>query len=412
MHVCVPKLGTAIWALINLFRIIMSFKINSRFFKYIVAVCILALVIFFVITRSMILSDKGIITAPLIQYYAPIDGQLTLEYPEPGRPFGVFFPKGSLLFTIKNPQVTSEYIWIEPEIKAIETEIISLTNIEKNLKDLATSLDNDQKIYLKNYIEWIAKKSLIIKTSIKHQKEILTLEKEELKRHQNIEKHLSTNQIENLKQAVLEQQSKVDTLIDEEALIEQQLQAAHQGTFIHQGNNPVPYAKLSQDQFHLKLFETQEKISSLNTKLSTLNAKYQLKKEEYQKSHSVQFKTKNASFLWQLKSGQASYVKRGQLIMELAQCQAEFISVLVSHQTALQAKIGELASIEMSQPDEQFQAKLIAIKPHIDNQYIIKTSKEEDNGIDSLLLFKISEKSTISQNDLCKVGQIVRIYNK
>ncbi|WP_298771567.1 hypothetical protein [uncultured Shewanella sp.] len=390
--------------------------LKRQWLKIIFILLIIATLIFFITFRMFILSDKGIVSAPMIKYYSPIDGNLTLHYDNPQMPFGLIFPVNTHIFSVTNNQITKDHLHIQQQIIDMEKQHKLLLEEKSNLDAIASDTLNNYQKHKKYFIAWLEQKQSITKSIIRDDEKILLLNKQEMDRLHTLKKgnHVSISQHEDQQQQVLDIEKKIATNTQTLKLLNQEITAAKNGVFIGDAYNNVPYSQQYYDKIQIDIININNRASELVNKISTLKSQFNTRKEQYDKANKVDFFTKSETYLWQLATGDHSYVKKGQLIMVLTSCNPDYISVLVSHSVAAKAKVGDKVSIEIAGEDNAHTASISAIQSFIQNQDYVAATTSSDNT-DSMLVIKIidEEKNTSNHNTSshCQVGKMARIFS-
>ncbi|WP_299492100.1 hypothetical protein [uncultured Shewanella sp.] len=388
--------------------------VKKQWVKIFFITLIIIAIIFFLTFRMLVLSDKGIVSAPMIKYYSPIDGHLTLLYDNPQMPFGLIFPENTQIFSVTNNQLAKDHLYIEQQIVDMQKQHDLLLEEKSNLNNIATNTLNNYQKHKKYFIAWLEQKQSITESIIRDDKKILALNKQEMNRLNTLKKgnHVSISQHEDQQQTVLDIEKRIETNTQQLKLLNQEITAAKNGVFIGDAYNNVPYSQQFYDKIQLDVIHINNRLSDLVNQMSSLKNQFNANKEKYNKANKVNISTQNKSYLWQLATGNHSYVKKGQLIMVLTSCHPQYISVLVSHSVAAKADIGDEVNIDIAGEDKAHTGSISAIQSFIMNKdYVASTTSSDDT--DSMLVIKItSDDDNYPQHDNnahCQVGKMARI---
>ena len=116
--------------------------LKRQWIKIIFVLLIITELVFLIAFRMLILSDKGIVSAPMFKYYSPIDGHLTLGYDNTQMPFGLIFPANTQIFSVTNDQITKKHMHIQQQISDMEKQYQLLLKEKSNLEKIAINTLN------------------------------------------------------------------------------------------------------------------------------------------------------------------------------------------------------------------------------------------------------------------------------
>ncbi|AMN55079.1 curli assembly protein CsgC [Labrenzia sp. CP4] len=292
-------------------------------------------------------SADAVINARLTTVRAPTAGQLTLEH----RLLGSSVAEGEQLGSIDDPLVDNIYLNDMIREKAFATAEVDrlstvIAAIEQSVSDLqARSERYQQQRILQLQAELRALTFEIGAAEARGDEAEAAFQRSKQLTDRGLEASASFERIRATQRVAAQD---LESARQRAAVVEIELQAAQDGTFLGDGYNDAPYSEQRISELTLEQSENQALLNAEKEKAKALDNRINVERLRVNRLASSKLISNVDGTVWEVLTANGETVERGEPLMRLVNCTSTIITLSVAESVYNRLKIGDLAKFRVS----------------------------------------------------------------
>ncbi|MEE4016035.1 HlyD family efflux transporter periplasmic adaptor subunit [Roseibium sp. FZY0029] len=292
-------------------------------------------------------SADAVINARLTTVRAPTAGRLTLEH----RLLGSSVSDGEQLGSINDPLVDNIHLYELIRQKAFaKAEVGRLTNmvaaIEQSVNDLQARSERYQRQrILQLEAELRALTFEIGAAEARGDEAEAAFKRSKQLTDRGLEPSASFERIRATQRVAAQD---LEGARQRAAVVEIELQAARNGTFLGDGYNDAPYSEQRISELTLEQSEKQALLTAEKAKAEALDNRINVERLRVNRMTSSKLISNVNGTIWEVLAANGETVERGEPLMRLVNCSSAIVTLSVAESVYNRLKIGDLAKFRVS----------------------------------------------------------------
>ncbi|EAV44324.1 hypothetical protein SIAM614_04160 [Roseibium aggregatum IAM 12614] len=292
-------------------------------------------------------SADAVINARLTTVRAPTAGRLTLEH----RLLGSSVTEGEQLGSINDPLVDNIHLYELIRQKAFaKAEVERLTNmiaaIEQSVSDLKAKSERYQRQrILQLEAELRALTFEIGAAEARGDEAEAAFKRSKQLTDRGLEPSASFERIRATQRVAAQD---LEGARQRAAVVEIELQAARNGTFLGDGYNDAPYSEQRISELTLDQSEKQALLTAEKAKAEALDNRINVERLRVNRMTSSKLISNVNGTIWEVLAANGETVERGEPLMRLVNCSSAIVTLSVAESVYNRLKIGDLAKFRVS----------------------------------------------------------------
>jgi len=292
-------------------------------------------------------SADAVINARLSTVRAPTAGRLTLQH----RLLGSSVAEGEQLGSIDDPLVDNihlndmirEKAFTTAEIERLSSVIAALEQAINDLK--ARSIRYQEQRILQLEAELRALTSEIGAAEARGDEAQAAFQRSKQLTDRGLETSSSFERIRATQRVATQD---LESARQRAAVVEIELQAARNGTFLGDGYNDAPYSEQRISELTLDLSENQALLNAEKAKAKALDNRITVERLRVNRLTSSKLVSNVNGTVWEVLTANGESVERGEPLMRLVNCTSTIVTLSVAESVYNRLKIGNLAKFRVS----------------------------------------------------------------
>jgi multidrug resistance efflux pump len=191
-----------------------------------------------------------------------------------------------------------------------------------------------------------------------------------------------------------------------------ELESARNGVFLRDGTNDVPYSQQQRDRLVLRRQELETQLLQETSRASQLGAEIAAERDRVERLESYQLALPAGHVVWSTAASPGSAVTEGQTILDLADCDHQFVAVELPERDFEQIKTGDAASVRMIGGDQWRQGQVRQVRgsaARSDDRLFAAQVPGINPGTISVEVSLLSDGSPIDTNNFCGIGRLAEV---
>jgi hypothetical protein len=191
-----------------------------------------------------------------------------------------------------------------------------------------------------------------------------------------------------------------------------ELESARNGVFLRDGTNDVPYSQQQRDRLVLRRQELETQLLQATSRTSQLGAEMAAERDRMEQLDSYQLALPAAHVVWSTTASPGSAVTEGQTILDLADCEHQFVVVELPERDFEQIKIGDAASVRLIGGDEWRQGRVQQVRgsaARSDDRLFAAQIPGANPGTITVEVSLLADGSPTDGNNFCGIGRLAEV---
>jgi multidrug resistance efflux pump len=189
-------------------------------------------------------------------------------------------------------------------------------------------------------------------------------------------------------------------------------ESARNGVFLRDGTNDVPYSQQQRDRLVLRRQELETQLLQVTSLASQLGAEIAAERDRMERLESYQLVLPAGHVVWSTAASPGSAVTEGQSILDLADCERQFVVVELPERDFEQIKTGDAASVRMIGGDKWQQGHVQLVRgsaARSDDRLFAAQVPSINLGSISVEVSLLPDGSPIDTNNFCGIGRLAEV---
>jgi multidrug resistance efflux pump len=191
-----------------------------------------------------------------------------------------------------------------------------------------------------------------------------------------------------------------------------ELESAKNGVFLRDGTNDVPYSQQQRDRLVLRRQELETQILQETSRTSQLAAEIAAERDRIERLESYSLALPANHVVWSTAASPGSSVTEGQTILDLADCEHQFVVVELPERDFEQIKTGDVAAVRLIGGNEWQQGRVQQIRgsaARSDDRLFAAQVPSANHGTITVEVSIPSDSQSITGSNSCGIGRLAEV---
>jgi multidrug resistance efflux pump len=191
-----------------------------------------------------------------------------------------------------------------------------------------------------------------------------------------------------------------------------EIASAHNGVFLHDGANDVPYSQQQRDRLLLRRQELETQLLEEGARSQQLAAEIAEEQERVNRLAHADLALPQAHVVWSVSASPGSTVTEGQALLDLADCAHRFVAVELAERDFEQIKAGDVADVRLIGGDDWNQGEVRQVRgsaARADDRLLAAQIPSPNAGKITVEVGLPADEAVADRNNFCNIGRLAEV---
>jgi hypothetical protein len=191
-----------------------------------------------------------------------------------------------------------------------------------------------------------------------------------------------------------------------------ELNSAHQGTYLRDGANDVPYSQQQRDRLLLRRQELESELFQEGSKTAQLALALREETERLERIGHHDLALPADHVVWSMGASPGSTVVEGQFVLDLADCRHRFVAVELPEREFERVKTGDRAAVRLIGSDAWSQGQVRQVRgsaARADDRLLAAQVPKPGTGSIAVEISLLDEDQSADHNNFCGIGRLAEV---
>jgi multidrug resistance efflux pump len=191
-----------------------------------------------------------------------------------------------------------------------------------------------------------------------------------------------------------------------------ELNAAHQGTYLRDGANDVPYSQQQRDRLLLRRQELESELFQEGSKTAQLALALREETERLERIGHHDLALPADHVVWSMGASPGSTVVEGQFVLDLADCRHRFVAVELPEREFERVKTGDRAAVRLIGSEAWSQGQVRQVRgsaARADDRLLAAQVPKPGTGSIAVEISLLDEDQSADHNNFCGIGRLAEV---